>query len=314
MHLKFSILIVLLCLFCSLEGINAEVEGNTDALSEQPKVAKKASKPSRTKSGKDWGNINYDRLDAEWERGDKPEELTMKWDHDDRVAKRLARKKMQHANRESKRGGKDYGRMQGQAGRDDLFDPNDPIAMQKMLNDHRIDGDEFTANEIEHDPRAARRERRDREREERERERRERGPDKRRERERERGRDRGGKGRGGWGRMGGSGSILEMTAPTEGATMVFISLKPHQASGSEWDKESIEMLAAKWNMLVKTASSEAEFYDIGSGSILMNVKQPWHYIDNMKFVASQPEVLKLTRDNKDLYPHDILTVEELEEL
>jgi hypothetical protein len=43
----------------------------------------------------------------------------------------------------------------------------------------------------------------------------------------------------------------------------------------------------------------------GEGKLLVNVEKGWNALEAMKFVASQPETLKLTRDNKDYTAADL---------
>mgnify|MGYP001377750381 CR=1 FL=1 len=77
-------------------------------------------------------------------------------------------------------------------------------------------------------------------------------------------------------------------------------------SGCQTIKEKTDLIAAKWTALVKTASLQADFYNLDNGSILVNIVKPWFFDGIMKFLAQQPETVKITKDQKDYYPKDIL--------
>ena len=105
---------------------------------------------------------------------------------------------------------------------------------------------------------------------------------------------------------------MKMGGNPDSGQMVFVTLKPsNPKSGARWSKEDVDDLSAKWTALVKTASLQADFYNIGgkdqsAQSLLVSVNKPWFFQDIMKFLASQPETLKITKDQRDIYPEDIL--------
>jgi len=92
----------------------------------------------------------------------------------------------------------------------------------------------------------------------------------------------------------------------QSAQMIFVTLTERNTKGEEWDKEKTDLIAAKWTALVKTASLQADFYNLDNGSILVNIVKPWFFDGIMKFLAQQPETVKITKDQKDYYPKDIL--------
>ena len=91
--------------------------------------------------------------------------------------------------------------------------------------------------------------------------------------------------------------------PSGQGTMVFIELNEKQADGSDWDKEDIDMLSAKWSAKLKYSQVEANFFNIGDkvgdNKLLVSIPKPWFYTDVMRFLSLETDVLKVTRDNKD---------------
>ena len=83
-----------------------------------------------------------------------------------------------------------------------------------------------------------------------------------------------------------------------GGSMIFVDLKPKMLSGSDWNKQEVDNLAAKWAHLIRTGSLAATVYNIDERQILFNVERAWMTKDVMKFISMQPEVESFTLQNK----------------
>ena len=100
-------------------------------------------------------------------------------------------------------------------------------------------------------------------------------------------------------------------ASTDGKpAMMFITL-PEEFEGKKWTSDSRKSLCQKWSTLLKSGSVEAELYDIGETSLLINLKKGWLVRDALKFLLQQPETIKVTKDSKDFYLKDVLDDDEL---
>jgi hypothetical protein len=93
------------------------------------------------------------------------------------------------------------------------------------------------------------------------------------------------------------------------AVMFFVDLRFKRPNGRSWTKKSVDTLAKRWTSLLTSGSLGANVFNIGDkdgeGKLLVNVEKGWNALEAMKFVASQPETLKLTRDNKDYTAADL---------
>lgn len=92
--------------------------------------------------------------------------------------------------------------------------------------------------------------------------------------------------------------------------MMFITL-PDMYEGKKWTAESRKFLCQKWSTLLRAGSLDAELYDIGETSLLINIKKGWLVQDALKFILQQPEAVKVTKDNKDFYLKDVIDDDEL---
>ena len=92
--------------------------------------------------------------------------------------------------------------------------------------------------------------------------------------------------------------------------MMFITL-PDMYEGQKWTADSRKFLCQKWSTLLRAGSLDAELYDIGETSLLINIKKGWMSQDAMKFILQQPEVVKVTKDSKDFYLKDVMDDDEL---
>jgi len=99
-----------------------------------------------------------------------------------------------------------------------------------------------------------------------------------------------------------------------GPTMMFIELTPKQLDGAPWTPTSRTYLSGKWSTLLKTGSVDAELYDIGDTSLLINVKKGWMVQDALKYILKQPETIKVTKDSRDIFLKDIVDENNDEEL
>jgi hypothetical protein len=85
--------------------------------------------------------------------------------------------------------------------------------------------------------------------------------------------------------------------------MIFVELTATN-HGVEWTKKDADILAGKWQALMRTGSTDAELYVIENNQMLLNVRKTWMIKAAMKFILLQPEVTKITRDHKDFYKKD----------
>lgn len=112
-------------------------------------------------------------------------------------------------------------------------------------------------------------------------------------------------------------SDMKLGGTPDQGVMVFVSLKQiNPKTGKDWTSDDVEMLAGRWSALVKTASLQADFFNIGKdkkAEVLINIQKPWFYQGIMRFLAEQPETLKVTKDSKDYYPEEMLAAIEEEE-
>jgi hypothetical protein len=92
----------------------------------------------------------------------------------------------------------------------------------------------------------------------------------------------------------------------QGASMVFVELQDTQQDGKPWDKESVDKLCGKWSALLKTAHLHANTFNLGDvekkGSkrqVLVSIDKGWQAPEIFKFVMTQWETVKITKDSKD---------------
>jgi hypothetical protein len=98
-----------------------------------------------------------------------------------------------------------------------------------------------------------------------------------------------------------------------GATMYFVELKDANQGGKKWTKKMVDDVATRWGGLMKSGNLPATVFNIGDsknedkgeGRLLVNVEKGWLSVDSMKFILSQPETAKLTKDNKDYTAKDL---------
>ena len=96
-----------------------------------------------------------------------------------------------------------------------------------------------------------------------------------------------------------------------GPTMIFVELVDKQPeTGEDWTKEKRSYISGKWSTLLKSGSLDAEIFDIGDTSLLLNIKKGWMALDAVKFVLKQPETLKVTKDSRDYFLKDLVDDEE----
>ena len=97
----------------------------------------------------------------------------------------------------------------------------------------------------------------------------------------------------------------------QGASMVFVELQSTQQDGKPWDKESVDKLCSKWSALLKTAHLHANTFNLGEvekkdspRQVLVSIDKGWQAPDIFKFVLTQWETVKLTKDSKDYFAKD----------
>ena len=89
------------------------------------------------------------------------------------------------------------------------------------------------------------------------------------------------------------------------STMFFVDLKPLQSNGKPWTKDAVDLIAAKWQGLMKSGTIPALVYNIGDSdkkpdqpNLLVNCEKNWRVTEAMKFVLDQPETIKITKDSQ----------------
>lgn len=95
-----------------------------------------------------------------------------------------------------------------------------------------------------------------------------------------------------------------------GTKMVFVELLDKQLDGKPWDKPAVDKLAARWQALCRSGSTQASFYNIEQNRLLISVDKSYMFGDAMKFVLNQPETLKITIDSKDYLASDYRSSED----
>ena len=92
----------------------------------------------------------------------------------------------------------------------------------------------------------------------------------------------------------------------QGASMVFVELQDTQQDGKPWDKESVDKLCGKWSALLKTAHLHANTFNLGDvekkdskRQVLVSIDKGWQAPEIFKFVMTQWETVKITKDSKD---------------
>jgi len=98
---------------------------------------------------------------------------------------------------------------------------------------------------------------------------------------------------------------------SQGASMVFVELKDTQKDGKPWDKESVDKLCGKWSSLLKTAHLHANTFNLGEvekkdskRQVLVSIDKGWQAPDIFKFVMTQWETVKITKDSKDYFAEE----------
>ena len=98
---------------------------------------------------------------------------------------------------------------------------------------------------------------------------------------------------------------------TQGASMVFVELQDTQQDGKPWDKESVDKLCGKWSALLKTAHLHANTFNLGDvekkdskRQVLVSIDKGWQAPEIFKFVMTQWETVKITKDSKDYFAEE----------
>mmetsp|Transcript_15637 Transcript_15637/g.26064 ORF Transcript_15637/g.26064 Transcript_15637/m.26064 type:complete len:236 (-) Transcript_15637:64-771(-) len=93
--------------------------------------------------------------------------------------------------------------------------------------------------------------------------------------------------------------------------MVFLTLTDLQPDGTPWDSKTQDKMCGRWSALLRTASLAANVYNMEPGQVLLQVDKGWMFNDVMKFIMTQPEVVKGYKDGKDYLPSMYLDDDEL---
>lgn len=70
---------------------------------------------------------------------------------------------------------------------------------------------------------------------------------------------------------------------------------------SEWVSVDYSMIHLCVQLL-RTASLQANVYNMEPGQVLLQVDKGWMFNDVMSFIMTQPEVVKGYKDGKDFFP------------
>ncbi len=107
-----------------------------------------------------------------------------------------------------------------------------------------------------------------------------------------------------------------VTEKDMGPQMWFIDLTMLQMQGSDkgkrWTRKALDKMAALWAEMLKTAHLSANMYVLGEykndpetkeetgPTLLVSLDKAWQQKEITRFVATQPEVVKMTKDRKTL--------------
>lgn len=98
-----------------------------------------------------------------------------------------------------------------------------------------------------------------------------------------------------------------------GGHMVFASLSEKQSNGNDWDKKSVDKLAAKYTALGRSGNVPAAFYNIDNKQILVNIEKPWFTQDVLRFLSTQKECVSFYVNSKTYYPKEFRDSDDDEE-
>ena len=100
-----------------------------------------------------------------------------------------------------------------------------------------------------------------------------------------------------------------------GTAMLFVELKQVLADGSPWKKKDVDNLAMKWSSLMKSGSLPGTVYNVGDQKassdidkepkVLVTLDKNWMTKELMRFLLTQPETVKVSKDSRDFTKADL---------
>jgi len=101
--------------------------------------------------------------------------------------------------------------------------------------------------------------------------------------------------------------VVESGAMDTKSSMTFVTLTELQPDGTPWNSPVQDVLCGRWSALLRTASLQANLYNMEPGQVLLQVDKGWMFKDVMKFIMQQPEVAKAYKDGKYYTPEEFKT-------
>lgn len=101
-----------------------------------------------------------------------------------------------------------------------------------------------------------------------------------------------------------------------GTAMLFVELNTVLSDGSPWTKKDVDHLAMKWTSLMKSGSLPGAVYNVGDQKasnsaidkepkLLVTLEKNWMTKELMRFLLTQPETVKVTKDSRDFTKVDL---------
>lgn len=305
------ILLLLVVVTTTVSGEAAdsgEPSGTKDA--DEAKMVEEAKKKGK-KSTKDWNKINFNDLEKQWEDGDEAEEMEFEFEHSEKIMKRKA-KEAKAAQAKAKKAAASDKKKTGKPSSKPTKSKSGGSKSRKAAVGPEGDSDWVPPppgfENIDMSQTI--------------------GP--------------GGKG-GPGGPGGGMPPGLEgfdmnnmdaggpgQTEKDMGPQMWFVDLTMQQEQGPDkgkrWNRAALDKLAAYWGEMMRTAHLSAKMYVLGEykndpetkeetgPTLLVSLDKAWQQRDITKYVATQPEVLKLTKDRKTLTRFNFMDDDDEDEL
>ena len=250
--------------------------------------AEKAAAKKNVKSSKDWKKIDFNDLEKQWEKGDAAEEMEYEYQHSEKIMKRKTREAAKQA--------------KAKAAKAKAKSTKEPANSKKTASKGKNSGGKKKAANAQEEgngdwiPPPPGLENIDMSQT---------------------------KGPGGMQGLPPELQGLDLnnmdSAQTEkdmGPQMWFVDISMKQEEGPDrgkrWTRTALDKLAAHWGEMMKTAHLSAKMYVIGEyktdpqtneetgPTLLVSLDKAWQQKEITKYVATGPEVIKLTKDRKTL--------------
>jgi hypothetical protein len=280
-------------LICSITLIVIAEDETRGAESDSPRGAVDAQK-KRKKSSKDWNKVDFNDLEKQWEEGDEDAEREMEFEHSEKIMKRKHREARERRLKEEEKKKKKKKR-EGSATKKEAFKSKSKKSGEpKKKPTFKDDKGEWIPpppgmEDLDLSQAI--------------------GP--------------GGKAGGQMppGLEGFNMNDMEAggglnTEKDMGPQMWFIEITMLQMQGSEkgkrWTRKALDKMAALWAEMLKTAHLSANMYVLGEykndpetkeetgPTLLVSLDKAWQQKEITRFIATKPEVLKLTKDRRTL--------------